>query len=236
MNSELYWNGGTPSGAGLSLLLVLSQHIEMVERTGRSDIDPQLALLNAPVGLSAEAGELLDIYKKQIMHGHPDTEETREKKVKELGDIFWYFRRLLQLEGISFEEVLQGNLDKLNARYSNGFSTEASLARADEHGKELSGEHAKPRLVPPTMPYLRQGAWKGSSQLVTTCGAFPLSKKEASMFEILRHAADPSTVEELAQALNLKKSSVHMYLHRLRRVLGKQLVCEQGRYLIAEAE
>ncbi len=80
------------------------------------------------LGVAGEAGEVADIIKKHVGHGHP---LDREKLVKELGDVLWYVARMAATIGYSLEEVANINIDKLNARYPNGFSTEASLNRKE---------------------------------------------------------------------------------------------------------
>jgi NTP pyrophosphatase (non-canonical NTP hydrolase) len=39
----------------------------------------------------------------------------------ELGDVLWYFSILLSTLGLTFEDVMQANADKLRARHPSGF-------------------------------------------------------------------------------------------------------------------
>lgn len=85
-------------------------------------------VVNASFGLSGETGELNDMIKKAIFHGH----ELEEEKVKkELGDIMWYVAMMCESFGFEMEEIMQMNIDKLKARYPEGFDTEKSLHRAE---------------------------------------------------------------------------------------------------------
>jgi len=86
-------------------------------------------LLNALMGLCGESGEAIDILKKHRFQGHP---LDREKLKKELGDIAWYLAEAAEGLGVSLEEILQGNLNKLHARYPEGFSAERSMHRGTE--------------------------------------------------------------------------------------------------------
>lgn len=81
------------------------------------------------MGLSGETGELVDAFKKRIYYGKPTP---RGHVVEELGDILYYFTTILNVEGITFEEVINANVDKLTKRYPNGFSKEAAIQRADK--------------------------------------------------------------------------------------------------------
>ncbi len=92
-------------------------------------IPPKDVLLNALMGLCGESGEAIDLMKKHLFHGH---ELDREKLIKELGDVAWYLAEAATGLNIDLSVVLQRNLDKLHARYPEGFSTERSLHREAE--------------------------------------------------------------------------------------------------------
>lgn len=83
----------------------------------------------AGLGLTGEAGEVADILKKHLFHGHP---LDREAFIKELGDVAWYIALCCTLIGEPMEKVLQANIDKLQKRYPNGFDPERSMHRAED--------------------------------------------------------------------------------------------------------
>ncbi|MBQ7865225.1 MAG: nucleotide pyrophosphohydrolase, partial [Clostridia bacterium] len=56
----------------------------------------------------------------------------REHLIKELGDVAWYLAETAFALDVSLEEVCQRNIDKLKARYPEGFSTERSIHRTAE--------------------------------------------------------------------------------------------------------
>lgn len=85
-------------------------------------------LLNGALGLTGEAGEVADIIKKYIFHGH---KLDRDEIVKELGDVLWYVALLCETIGVSIEDVMTKNIDKLKNRYLDGFSVKASLNREE---------------------------------------------------------------------------------------------------------
>ena len=85
-------------------------------------------LSNAGLGLAGEAGECVDIIKKHLYHGHP---LDKEKLKKELGDVAWYIALICEVTDMSFEEVMRTNIDKLMARYPDGFDPNRSMNRSE---------------------------------------------------------------------------------------------------------
>lgn len=83
------------------------------------------------LGVAGEAGEVADLVKKHLGHGH---ELDREKLVKELGDVLWYVAALAHYVGAPLSEVAAVNVAKLWKRYPNGFEQERSKNRGPDHG------------------------------------------------------------------------------------------------------
>ena len=81
---------------------------------------PTERLLTAAVGMSAEAGEFTEIIKKIIFQGKPVNEENLFHLKRELGDIMWYVAQACMGLGISLDEVMEMNVEKLVARYPGG--------------------------------------------------------------------------------------------------------------------
>jgi NTP pyrophosphatase (non-canonical NTP hydrolase) len=77
-------------------------------------------LLTASVGINAEGGEFLEIVKKMVFQGKSWNEETRTHLIKELGDTMWYVAQACIALEVSFDEVIQTNMDKLMKRYPDG--------------------------------------------------------------------------------------------------------------------
>ncbi|MGK0388180.1 MAG: NTP pyrophosphatase (non-canonical NTP hydrolase) [Maribacter sp.] len=73
------------------------------------------------LGLAGEAGEVVDLVKKGIYH-QQGIDKTAIKK--ELGDVLWYLSALCKQFDFTLEEVMQHNIDKLNARFPDGYSPE----------------------------------------------------------------------------------------------------------------
>ena len=85
-----------------------------------------LRLLHAAIGINTEAGEVIDLVKKQAFYGK---QVDRLKFIDELGDLMWYTALALDSLGGSFEEVFERNIAKLKARYGEKFSESAALNR-----------------------------------------------------------------------------------------------------------
>lgn len=75
-------------------------------------------VFNACLGLSGEVGELNDMVKKWVFH-EKGLDETH--LMKELGDVMWYVAMMCQSMGWELDDVMQMNIDKLVARYPDGF-------------------------------------------------------------------------------------------------------------------
>lgn len=84
--------------------------------------------LIAALGLTGEAGELAELVKKQIGHGHP---VTKDAIAKELGDTLWYAACIATLYGLDLGQIAEKNIDKLRTRYPEGFSSADSIERRD---------------------------------------------------------------------------------------------------------
>jgi NTP pyrophosphatase (non-canonical NTP hydrolase) len=87
-------------------------------------------IMHGAIGISSEAGELLDATKKNWAYGKPlDFENIME----ELGDIEFYMEAFRQAVGVTREETIAHNLKKLSARYASGnYSDAQAIARADK--------------------------------------------------------------------------------------------------------
>ena len=77
-------------------------------------------LLTAGVGINAEGGEFLEIIKKMVFQGKPWNKDNREHLIIELGDLLWYVAQATMALGVSFDEVIERNVKKLEKRYPEG--------------------------------------------------------------------------------------------------------------------
>ena len=106
--------------------------VSLADRLG--ELDRQGAnierLTTAGVGLAAESGEFLEIVKKMVFQGKPWNDDNREHLIIELGDVMWYVAQACMALDVSFDDVIRGNVRKLEKRYPGGsFSVEKSEVR-----------------------------------------------------------------------------------------------------------
>ena len=82
---------------------------------------------HALFGMAAEVGELLGLYQKSYQ-GHELIEEHEQKEVS---DILWFIAEYCTVQGWEFDDIMQMNIDKLKARFPDGFDPEKSLHRKE---------------------------------------------------------------------------------------------------------
>ena len=90
--------------------------LEHLDREG-SNIN---RLTTAAVGISAEGGEFMEIVKKMVFQGKPWNDDNREHLIIELGDVLWYVAQACMALEVSFDDVVERNVEKLKARYPGG--------------------------------------------------------------------------------------------------------------------
>lgn len=113
-----------------------NKYLELSDRTCKHIpaegvvIDPKTYdLMHAAIGISGEAGEFLDSVKKTFIYNKPfDVEHAKE----EIGDILWYISLALRTMDVSFEQVMEENINKLSLRYPDKYSDQAAQERADK--------------------------------------------------------------------------------------------------------
>lgn len=112
-----------------------NDYLQNVKKTESIDFDKisarmtstrNIRLLHAAMGLSTEAGELLDALKKHIFYGKA-LDQTN--LFEEVGDLLWYMAIMADELGFSFEKAMEKNIEKLKARYGDKFSESAALHR-----------------------------------------------------------------------------------------------------------
>ncbi len=107
--------------------MTINEYQKLAMTTLNPNLSERDVLINGVMGLCGESGEAIDIVKKHLAQGH---ELDREHLIGELGDIAWYLAETATVLGVELEEVLQRNINKLRARYPDGFDTEKSKNRS----------------------------------------------------------------------------------------------------------
>ena len=87
-------------------------------------------LIHMTMGVSGEAGELLDAIKKHTMYNKPlDVENV----IEEIGDVLFYLTGIANVLGFTLDDCAQVNAEKLSKRYSEGkYSDKQAQERADK--------------------------------------------------------------------------------------------------------
>ena len=87
-------------------------------------------LMTGACGLSAEAGEFMEVVKKIVFQGKPYDEANQFHMKRELGDVMWYFANACMALNIDPYDVLDENIRKLESRFPGGkFSIDRSENR-----------------------------------------------------------------------------------------------------------
>ena len=112
------------------------RHKELVERVCKpgeeimKTITPiQADLIHCVMGLSGEAGELLDAVKKHCIYGKP---LDMDNVIEEMGDIEFFLERIRYLLGLNRMSILSVNYEKLMKRYPEGYSDKHAQERLDK--------------------------------------------------------------------------------------------------------
>ncbi len=100
-------------------------------RTAGHRDDRREMLTYTALGLTGESGEVADVVKKVLYHGHP---LDKEQLIREMGDVLWYLAVMAEGLGTTLDHVARENIAKLRARYPDGFSPARSLNRDQVSG------------------------------------------------------------------------------------------------------
>ena len=108
--------------------MTINEYQKLAMTTLNPALSEKEVLINGVMGLCGESGEAIDIVKKWLAQGH---ELDKEKLAKELGDICWYLAETATALGLSLEDIMAANIEKLRKRYPEGFDTARSLHRSE---------------------------------------------------------------------------------------------------------
>lgn len=103
------------------------EYQKLAARTINKELEDGEVELHALHGMVGEIGELHSLYQKAYQ-GHKFDEL---HAFKELGDLMWFVAEYCTAMGWSLEEVMQVNIDKLIARFPDGFEIDKSLNRKE---------------------------------------------------------------------------------------------------------
>lgn len=104
-----------------------NQYQELASRTMNKDLKPSEQGKHALHGMVGEIGEIHSIYQKRYQ-GHEFDEEHAKK---ELGDLLWFIAEYCTAHNWRLSDIMRMNIEKLYARYPEGFDADHSLNRAE---------------------------------------------------------------------------------------------------------
>ena len=103
-----------------------SEYQKAAMRTCNISYDNKKDILrHAVFGLTSEAGEVAGILQKTYQGHEFDPRHAQ----KEVGDLLWFIAEWCTSYGLSLEDIMEMNIDKLRARYPEGFDVDHSLHR-----------------------------------------------------------------------------------------------------------
>lgn len=102
-----------------------SKYVELAMRT-KQDFGYKDNLVHAAMLLSSESGEVCSEVKRLFAYGKPVDMFNMKA---ELGDILWGVALMCDTLNIAMEDVMQTNINKLKARFPDGYSDEAAITR-----------------------------------------------------------------------------------------------------------
>lgn len=107
--------------------MTLTEYQNLAARTIDSQLNGSEQMSHAMFGMVGELGEFFSIYQKAYQGHEPEIDHVK----KELGDLLWFIAEYCTAFGWDLNEIAQMNIDKLRARYPDGFDKEHSLHRKD---------------------------------------------------------------------------------------------------------
>lgn len=111
----------------VNYMTINEYQIEALRTASSMNTDAPM-IVNGVLGLCGESGECADIVKKHMFQGH---DLDAEHLAKELGDVAWYLAVSAYSIGYDLETVMTMNIQKLKARYPNGFDPDKSQSRQE---------------------------------------------------------------------------------------------------------
>lgn len=114
-------------------MMNMNEYQELAQKTANTSLKPGERIAIAGLGLGGEAGEVQELLKKFLGHGHA---LAHDKLKKELGDVLWYVAELATIHGMTLGEIAQANIEKLAERFPEGFTEWHSRNRKEYEDQE----------------------------------------------------------------------------------------------------
>lgn len=95
-------------------------------RTINRSLSTQDQVRHAVLGMASEAGEIAGLFQKRYQ-GHGIDEEHLKR---EIGDLLWFVAEMCTAHEWKLSDVMKTNVDKLRARFPDGFDADRDAHRA----------------------------------------------------------------------------------------------------------
>lgn len=95
----------------------LKQYQQICAATAKKFTNPNEEIMTWGLGIAGEAGDVAGCIKKTFAHDDNQTQGIKEN----LGDTMWYLAMICNYFHWDLEDVLSENIQKLQARYPQGF-------------------------------------------------------------------------------------------------------------------
>lgn len=106
--------------------MTLNEYQKLAARTINPELDSSDQERHALHGMVGEIGEIHSLYQKTYQGHVIDDKHIK----KELGDLLWFIAEYCTAVNWSMDEIASMNIDKLRARFPEGFEVDKSLHRA----------------------------------------------------------------------------------------------------------
>jgi len=95
--------------------------------------------LNWALGIAGEAGEYCEVIKKHTFHNDGNTPLSFDNAKKELGDVLYYVAMAAKNLNLSLDEIARANVEKLRARYPDGFEAGGGIRKPKNNDADDDG-------------------------------------------------------------------------------------------------
>ena len=101
--------------------MTFDEYEKLALKTALSNPDPLMDKTIWAMGIAGEAGEVVEKWKKIVAyHEGKMTPDNVDEMRKELGDVVWYVAVFAHSLGLSLDDVMRQNVEKLASRQKRG--------------------------------------------------------------------------------------------------------------------
>ena len=107
--------------------MTINEYQELAQQMA-STTAPITKIKNGILGLCKGTNKIADVYHESLYLKY---DFDRDHMTEELGDVCWYAAELATGLGVTLDEVMGRNIEKLHKRYPDGFDAERSRHREE---------------------------------------------------------------------------------------------------------